>query len=164
MTRSKTKLPRQLEKHVQAACKAVLEANGCRVFRRNTGVVSLEHKGKSRVFRAGETGAADLYGFFPNGTHFECEVKRPGERPTLAQTRFLSDCARRGIPAFWVDSADDLARILPTLLDGGQVVYTDEPWTFREYDKKLGRVVVTTEPGAEFEVWCKGYEEAKHGR
>ena|GEM_PF-3121752 len=160
------KPPRPLEKTVQAACKAILELYDCRVFRRNTGVMPLEHKGKRRVFRAGEKGAADLYGYFPDGRHFECEVKRDGERPRYDQVLFLRECAARGIPAFWVDSADSLSRFLPVLIDGGRVVYLDDEWTFREKDKKTGRVVVRTAPGGEFEIQARGFieREAKHGR
>lgn len=151
------KPPRPLEKDVQAACRAVLELHGCRVFRRNTGQVPAEYKGKRRVFRAGENGAADLYGWFPGGLHFECEVKRDGERPRYDQVLFLRDCWRRGIPAFWVDSADSLSRFLPVLIDGGRVVYLDDEWVFREKDKMTGRVVVRTAPGGEFEIQARGF-------
>lgn len=116
------KLPNPLEKVVQASCVRILEAHGCRVFRRNVGVMPLEHNGRKRVFRSGSPGEADLYGWLPDGRHFELEIKRRGQRPRPEQIRFLRD-ANRSVAAFWVDSADELMLVLPALLAGARIEY-----------------------------------------
>lgn len=79
-----------------------------RIFckRRNVGAVKLTHDtGKSRFVRFGEAGQVDLWGIV-RGKHFECEVKRPGEKPTEAQLAWLKQCSDAGAFAFWCDSLD----------------------------------------------------------
>lgn len=118
------------ESEVQANCRAVLESRGCYVERRNTGTFLLEGKdGKTRRFKAGEKGAADLFGVLPDGRHFECEIKRYGKRPTLDQVRFLRRMNRWG-PAFWVDDVAALSTFLPEILRGGVVEYLPDEWMF----------------------------------
>ncbi|WP_165250173.1 hypothetical protein [Paludisphaera soli] len=123
-------LPPAPEADVLASCRDLLRAKGCRVERRNTGKFVLPGSKRSRVFRAGEPGAADLFGCFPDGRHFELEVKRKDERPRLEQVRWLREANRWG-PAFWVDSTAWLERILPALLDGAIVEYLPDRWRFR---------------------------------
>lgn len=114
--------PNPLEKHVQAACVQILQAHGCRVFRRNVGRMVAEYKGRKRVFRSGEPGEADLYGWLPDGRHFEIEIKRRGQLPRPEQTRFLRDASRTAV-AFWVQSSDELLTVLPPILQGARVEF-----------------------------------------
>lgn len=119
------------ESDVLASCRAMLEARGCRVERRNTGAWKIvdERTGKARWVRFGDPGGADLFGCFPDGRHFELEVKRLDERPRLEQVRWLREANRWG-PAFWVDSTAWLERILPALLQGAAVEYLPDRWRF----------------------------------
>jgi len=121
------------ESEVQANCRALLESKGCYVERRNTGtmIIKDEDTGKTRRFKAGDKGAADLFGMFPCGRHFELEIKRYGKRPTLEQVRWLRNANRWGHAAFWVDEVAALERMLPALLAGGRVEYLPDKWSFR---------------------------------
>lgn len=146
---TKTKTPKPLEVVVQAECRAYLESVGCRVWRRNTAMQVATYKGKSRVIRSGEKGAADLFGVMPGGRHFELEVKRDGEKPRINQVAYLR-AVNVWAPAFWVDDVAVLKFVFPFVLDGGAVEYLDDPWTFSvKVDKKTHRI---TAPGGEFQI------------
>lgn len=154
--RLKPGMPVAPESDVLATCRGTLESHGCRVERRNTGAWKIidERTGKARWVRFGEPGGADLFGCFPDGRHFELEVKRKDERPRLEQVRWLRS-ANRWAPAFWVDSDDALRRILPALIEGARVVYLPDPWRFRiEADLPGGAKVATWiwEPGGDFDI------------
>ncbi len=77
--------------------RAALEFPDVRLFRRNTGMMRLEHKGESRMFRAGIPGQCDLYGLSKGGRHFEIEVKRFGKL-SEAQTIWRAWCAEWNVP------------------------------------------------------------------
>lgn len=121
----RAKPPVPLERDVQRAVVATLQAFGCVVHRRNTGAMTATYKGKSRFVRYSEKGAADLWAVAPvTGAHWEIEVKRPGGRPTPDQMNWL--LAHNGIgkaAAFWVDNVGTLDRVVRCLLGGGRVVY-----------------------------------------
>jgi hypothetical protein len=125
------------EKVVLRAVVKRLEACGCRVFRRNTGGVWREYRGRRRYVAYSEPGAADLWGRLPDGRPFECEVKRPGERPRRNQVAWLMKLNGLGSPAFWVDSTVVLDLVLRVLLAGGAVVYLDEIRWYREQGKRV---------------------------
>lgn len=136
---------RPRESEVQKACREVLEAAGCRVERRNVGAMI---RG-GRLVRFGEPGAADLFGALPDGRHFDLEVKRPGGRPRLEQVRWLREANRRS-PAFWVDDAAVLERLLPALAAGAVVEYLDAEWTYRV--AAAGRRLSVKGPGGDFDL------------
>lgn len=133
MPRRPAAIPPPPEREVQATCCDILAAHGCRVERRNTGVMRVEdptRKGGYRYVRFGEDGAADLFGEFPSGRAYNLEVKREGERPRLEQVRWLRS-ANRWAPAFWVESAEELERFLPPLIEGASIIYRPGKWRFR---------------------------------
>jgi hypothetical protein len=68
-----------------------------RLFRRNTGLIRLEHKGDPRVFRAGIPGQADIYALGRGGQHYEIEVKRFGKL-SEAQERWRDWCRSWDVP------------------------------------------------------------------
>jgi hypothetical protein len=103
----------------------------CEVFRRNVGIEVKEYKGKTRIVRYEEPGASDLWGFLPDRRHFECEVKRFGERPTFNQIEWLRRVNHSLSPAFWVDSIEVLERNLPHIIDGASVRYRLEVQTYK---------------------------------
>jgi hypothetical protein len=131
---------------------AVLKAHGCTVHRRNTGMQVAEYKGKTRVIRYGSKGAADLHGYFPNLVAFELEVKRDGERPRLDQVQFLRS---QRCPAWWIDDADELRKVLPLIIAGARIAWEDgeEEYTVEAKgpDGKKVRLKVMG-PSAEFYV------------
>jgi hypothetical protein len=147
-TRPRAKKLKPLEKVVQAKCDEVLRAHGCRVFRRNAGMMFGEHKGKGWAVKLGEPGAADLFGELPDGRHFECEVKRDGERPRLDQVEFLRSMSL----AWWVDDADELDKMLPAILAGGRIEWGDGTETYPVEVKTGGkrRTIRVEGPTAEF--------------
>jgi hypothetical protein len=113
-----------LESEVQRSGRAILEALGWHVFRRNVGVMRVG----SRVIRFAERGAADTYGILPDGRHFELEFKRFGERPTKTQVLWLVKTnGIGGSVSFWVDSTAVLERMARAVMEGCRVVY--DGWT-----------------------------------
>jgi hypothetical protein len=153
-----TKQP--LEKDVQAKCWGLLEANGCRVWRRNTGMMFGSYKGKSRAFKAGEKGAADLFFADRNERHYELEIKRPRERPTWKQVCYLR-ATNLYVPSFWVDSVAWLERILPDLFAGGRVEYLPKlEWFTDEVEEgKIKAKQRFEAPGSDYRVVPVGAEE-----
>lgn len=59
----------------------------------------------------GVTGDADLYGVW-RGVHFEIELKRPGENPTILQNFRLNQWQKAGCQTFVVHSLEELAAAL----------------------------------------------------
>jgi hypothetical protein len=121
------RLPRPIEKGNQKLFAGWLQANGCKVYRRNVSLVRAIYKGKSRAFKCGEPGQSDLYGWLPHprrGVHFECEVKRPGERPTPAQIDWLQQTNDSGAVGFWADDIRYLEKIFKYVMACYDVVVT----------------------------------------
>lgn len=123
----KTRKP--LEAEIQKACLQIFGAYGWRAFRRNTGAMTGEYKGKKRFVRFAEKGQADIYGWIPGPDYgyavpFECEVKRPGGKLSKAQEAWLVQCQGDGVIAFWVDSADRCLKVVKNYNDGGELIYT----------------------------------------
>jgi len=56
-------------------------------WRENSGAVKIENNGKTRFFRAGITGIADIMGVY-KGIPIAIEVKRPGKKQSLDQKAF----------------------------------------------------------------------------
>lgn len=59
-------------------------------------------------------GDPDIYGLW-RGHHFEIELKRPGESPTLLQQYHLRQWQRAGAHAFVVHSLPELQHAIDTL-------------------------------------------------
>lgn len=150
-TRRKPKAPVIPEAEVQASAIRVLQCFGCKVHRRNTGAMSAEYKGKSRFVRFSEKGASDLWFLFPSGLHGELEVKRPGERPTLDQVRWLIEHnGVGGAVAFWIDNTATLERVYLHVAEGGRIVYSEET---RAYSvKRRGVMVRETGPSGDYDL------------
>lgn len=69
-----------------------------KVIRHNSGAISGEHNGRKRFFRFNsELGHSDLCVWLINGIVAYIECKRPGEKPTEMQQRFLRDARASGI-------------------------------------------------------------------
>lgn len=97
-----------LEKEVLAQCIEWLNyQKGVKVWRQNTGNFKLSgENGKSRFFRAGTPGMADISGIGPKGRRIEIECKRPGKKPTDEQRIWLDLMTVHGGIAFWADSLE----------------------------------------------------------
>lgn len=125
------------ERNNLKVCMEILEAHGCLAQRRNTGVrVDVTGSGNKRYTRFAMPGASDTYGVFPNGRHFELEIKAPGKKPSPEQLEWLWKWNEVCGTAFWVDDSAILQRILPILIKGGRIVYrsgSSGRWT-EEYD------------------------------
>lgn len=90
------------EADIQKAIIQWARAHGIAIFRRNVGGAKLTG---GRFVRFAEPGQSDLYGWTPSGKHFELEVKRPGQKPTVEQQAWLIWCAEAAY-AQWVDNLD----------------------------------------------------------
>jgi hypothetical protein len=140
-TARKPKPPKPREAEIQKTAIAVLEAMGWRVFRRNVGATSGSHNGKRWFVRFASPGQSDLWGLMPPPPGdrwwrpFEAECKRPGERPALAQVRWLMAMNEITGSAFWFDSLDILERVARCLAAGGYVEYVP---THRKYGESEG--------------------------
>lgn len=123
------------ESEILRNCVAVFHALQVPVWRRNVLAISATYGGKRRFIKGGERGQADLWGMLPNpnilrSRHFECEVKRPGKRPTLSQVRWLLEVNAITGCAFWVDDPRILKVILEQLLCGARIVYSEATETY----------------------------------
>lgn len=122
----KTRKP--LEAEIQKACLQIFGAYGWRAFRRNTGAMAGEYKGKKRFVRFAEKGQADIYGWIPErglgyAWPFECEVKRPGGKLSKAQEAWLIQCHEQGVIAFWVDSVEKCLEVAKHIYNGGHIEF-----------------------------------------
>ena len=59
-----------------------------------------------RAYTSLPAGFPDLLGVIPGGRALFVEVKRPGNKPTDLQTRFLESFRLKGAVAFWADSVE----------------------------------------------------------
>jgi hypothetical protein len=117
-----TKLPPIPESEVQANGIAVLESLGCIAHRRNTGAMTLPATDRwaRRFIKFSEKGAADVWIVLPSGAHGECEIKRPGGRPTLDQVLWLMRHNGHGSAvAWWSDSVESVERVARHVIAGG---------------------------------------------
>ena len=76
--------------------------------RRNVAGVQRMH---GHFVKFGEKGQSDIWGILPNGKHFECECKLPGEVPTESQLEWLKSVPRSSL-AFWVTSPEEFIEIV----------------------------------------------------
>ncbi len=119
-----TKPPPERESKVQRSIMIRLHHRfGIRLWRRNVGGLT-DRYGHHVRFAA--PGQADLWGVMPAShgcRHVEIETKRPGEKPTEHQLRWLKYMHDLGCISFWSDSANDAERVAEAVLNGGQVVW-----------------------------------------
>ena len=141
-------IPPPLEREVQRDGIIFLQSRGWFIKRRNTGMMTAEHKGKKRAVRFSEPGASDTYGLLPDGRHFELEFKRLDERPRLDQTEWMIEWCSRGAVAFWVDCVKFLSAIVPALESGGIIVYEGGIETYRV--RKRGITAEVTGPTSNY--------------
>lgn len=90
-----------LERDVKKAVLDWCAAERIFVQVRNVGAVKID----KRFIRFAKPGQADLWGLHQR-THFECELKAPGKKPTEAQWKWLTECQAAGAVAFYADSLD----------------------------------------------------------
>lgn len=149
MNRVKSKFPAIPESQVQATAISMLGWWGFVVHRRNTGAITPEYKGKKRFVRFSEPGASDLWCVTQAGIHWEIEIKRKGERPSLDQVRWLiRHNGIGGSVAFWIDDTGDLERIYRHIEAGGRIEYLG---TQRWYRVKQGGTTVKVQgPSGDF--------------
>jgi VRR-NUC domain-containing protein len=77
-----------------------------RAWRRNTGAVQAEYRGKKRFVQFNHKGMADIWFITSGGRHGEVEVKSPGKKTTEAQDRWLMECAKLQALCFVADDLD----------------------------------------------------------
>lgn len=119
-----TKLPRERESKVQRSIMVRLKRLGIVLHRRNVGGLR-DHAGQYVAF--GSPGQSDLWGWqLDTGRHWEIEVKRPGNKPTPKQLRWLKDCTARNVVAFWGDNCNTVERVAEAILAGGRVVWHED--------------------------------------
>lgn len=132
MPTRRTRPPRPLEREIQRNGIRLLESLGWRCFRRNTGAMRGQHKGKAWFVRFSEPGASDVWAITPDGYHAEWEAKRPGERPTPDQVKWLLKTnGIGGSVSFWADNLMTLERVARHAMAGGRIVYLG---THGDYD------------------------------
>lgn len=137
MKTSTRKPPAPREAEIQRNALAWLKANGIAAWRRNVAAIDIPAVGNSkrRFFRAADAGQSDVWGILPDGRHMEIEIKRPGERPTLAQILWLTRINELTGAAFWVQDVATLERVVRCLMAGGRVEYLT---TTRRYGEATG--------------------------
>lgn len=95
---------------IQRQIMLALSAAGHRVLRANVGLFFSKD---GRPVRIGVPGEADLHGHrAPDGRAFYLECKRPGEKPTAEQLRFLAAMAATGALTAVVRSVDEALAVL----------------------------------------------------
>jgi hypothetical protein len=118
------RIPRPLERSNLRDFRRYLAFHGCRVWRRNAGMVTVEKGGRRYRVRGAPAGQSDLWRFLPGPkhAHFECEVKREGAWPTRLQIEWLIEINILGHYGFWADSIERLDRIFRGIVAGKRVV------------------------------------------
>jgi hypothetical protein len=117
-----TKAPVPTEAEIQKSILAVLRFHGVHAWRQNTGAFAGEYKGRSRFIRFGVKGQADIVGLLgptfgrDAGRMIAVEVKRPGNRPTPEQVRWLIEINDAGGFAFWATSAQTVDHAVRAVL------------------------------------------------
>lgn len=101
------------ERDIQASILDYCAKTG--IFARRRNVAGMQRLTGGHYVRLGTKGEADIWFILPGGRHGECEVKRPGERPSPEQNEWLNVCALAGAYAFWVDSLDEFIEIIKRL-------------------------------------------------
>jgi hypothetical protein len=127
LRRLRAKKYRPLEKEVQKECLAYLHVLGIDCQRRNTAAFVVKNEnGKRRFVQCGQPGDSDISGMLPDGRKFDCEIKRPGNRPTQEQyARLHKTNAGNGV-GLWVDNVDSLITHMPKILAGARVEIDDD--------------------------------------
>jgi hypothetical protein len=123
------------ERDVLRAMLDAFKALNILAHRQNTGGF---YNSKGQYVAFGQGGNPDITGTMPSwspwpGVRVECEVKRPGRRPTEAQYRRMREVNDQGGLAFWTDDAGHGFRCLQLLLSGYRVRINDrgEPEFYR---------------------------------
>ncbi len=89
------------ESDIQKSILDYLLKRGFMVWRNNTGGFGGEGRsGKKWWVRAGYKGSGDIIGLTKDGKFLSIEVKRPGQKPTPDQTRFMERVNASGGQAF----------------------------------------------------------------
>ena len=94
-------------------CLQWLQLHGIVAWRMNSGRLPTTYKGKQRLVSFhGMPGLSDVIGILPKGRFLACEIKQPGNSPTLLQKSFLDLVNAAGGLGICVHSLDDLIRAL----------------------------------------------------
>lgn len=93
------------EADIKRAIEYYLKARGCLVIPFRTTGIRTVTKG---WIPARSKGIADLLGLTREGKFFAIECKRPGNKPTQEQERFLESVRSCGCKAFVATSIDDV--------------------------------------------------------
>jgi hypothetical protein len=108
------------ESKIQRSIVVRLSQLGIRLWRRNVGAMT---DAAGNFVRFAAPGQSDLWGIDRTGRHWEIEVKRPGNRPTPAQLKWLKEMTARGAVAYWADSVNIAERVAEAVLQGGRIVW-----------------------------------------
>jgi hypothetical protein len=124
-----------------------MRAQGSQVYRRNVGGM---YDASGNFVRFAEKGAADSWGILPNGSHFECEYKRLGKRPTYDQVMWLIGTNGHGASvSFWVDNLDTLERVYAWVVSGGRIAFSAEQRRYRI--KLFGKLQSVMGPNGDYD-------------
>lgn len=66
------------------------------------------NRNQKHFMRFGEIGSGDILGLTRSGRFFSIEVKRPGNKPTDDQVRFMEDVKRNNGIAFVATCLEDI--------------------------------------------------------
>jgi hypothetical protein len=115
--------PPERESKIQRSGIIRLRRLGVMLFRRNVGAMADQSGNHVRFAAAGQS---DTYGWvIATGRHIELEWKRPGNKPTAHQLRWLKACSESGAIAFWADSVHIAELVMSAILEGGEIVWRD---------------------------------------
>lgn len=96
----------RLESDILTEVRLAAQEHGVTLFRNNTGMA---YNSNGAPVRFGLCkGSSDLIGWAPWGEFVAIEVKRPGQKPTAAQTQFIDAVNRAGGIGFIARSAADV--------------------------------------------------------
>ena len=115
------KPPREREGKVQKAIMVRLSRLGVKLWRRNIGAMT-DKAGNFVRFAA--PGQSDLWGVH-EGRHWEIEVKRPGNKPTPTQLKWLKEMTAQGCVAYWADNPTTAELVAEAVLSGCEIVWRD---------------------------------------
>lgn len=86
------------------------------VERMNSGMPSLDYKGKKRFFMGAQKGTSDIVGMLEGGRTFFIEVKRDGKTPTEEQVLFMERIRKHGGVALVCVGIDGIETTIKALM------------------------------------------------
>lgn len=103
------------EHDIQNSILEYLNATGWLAWRHNSGMISTGEGKYRRMIRMGTAGMPDVFAVKKNYPLLGIEVKKPKNKPTVAQERMLTELREHGAATIVAHSVDEVERFIKIL-------------------------------------------------